>query len=247
MNLENKVAVVTGGSRGIGRAIALKLASMGADVAINYRSNEQEAIEVCNQIKEMGQNCVAYKCDVSDFSQSEEMINNVVSDLGRVDVLVNNAGITKDTLVMRMKEDDFDRVIDVNLKGTFNCSKHVSRIMMRQKSGRIINISSVVGVAGNAGQVNYSASKAGVIGVTKSMAKELATRGVTVNAVAPGYIQTDMTAVLDDKVKDKIKSSIPMQKLGDESDVANLVGFLTSEDAKYITGQVINVDGGMLM
>lgn len=245
--LKGKTAVVTGAARGIGRAIALLLAKNGANLVINYRSSDKAINELAEEIKSFGVSCQVVQGDVSNFDDAKNIIETAVSTFGTLDILVNNAGITKDGLLMRMKEDDFDSVISVNLKGAFNCIKHASSIMLKQKSGRIINISSVVGITGNAGQVNYSASKAGVIGMTKSTAKELASRGITVNAVAPGFIVTDMTEVLSDKVKDQIKLTIPLKKLGEAEDVANLVVFLASERAKYITGQVINVDGGMVM
>lgn len=243
----NKVALITGASRGIGRACALKLASLGYDVVINYSGQESRAIEVATECKKFGVDSMIYKCDVSNYNDVEEMIKNIIAKYSRIDCLVNNAGITKDTLLLKMSEDDFDKVIDVNLKGAFNCLKHVSRIMLKQKSGRIISLSSVVGVSGNAGQVNYAASKAGIIGMTKSAAKELASRGITVNAIAPGYIETDMTNVLSDDIKEKITKQIPLNRLGKPEDIANAVGFLASDDASYITGQVLHVCGGMLM
>lgn len=245
--IDGKVAIVTGASRGIGRAIALKLAKLGFNIVINYRNSIEAVENFLNEIKTFGVEVLAIKGDVSNFEEMDRMFNEVMDKFGRVDVLVNNAGITKDTLLMRMKEEDFDQVIDINLKGTFNCLRKVTPIMMKQKSGRIVNISSVVGVAGNAGQVNYAASKSGVLGMTKSLAKEVGSRGITVNAVAPGFINTDMTDVLSDKIKEGIKNNIPLRKFGEAEDVANLVAFLCSEEAAYITGQVINVDGGMLM
>lgn len=245
--IDGKVAIVTGASRGIGRAIALKLAKLGFNIVINYRNSIEVVENFLNEIKTFGVEALAIKGDVSNFEEMDRMFNEVMDKFGRVDVLVNNAGITKDTLLMRMKEEDFDQVIDINLKGTFNCLRKVTPIMMKQKSGRIVNISSVVGVAGNAGQVNYAASKSGVLGMTKSLAKEVGSRGITVNAVAPGFINTDMTDVLSDKIKEGIKNNIPLRKFGEAEDVANLVAFLCSEEAAYITGQVINVDGGMLM
>lgn len=247
LNFEGKSVLVTGGSRGIGRAIAIAFAKNGADVAINYTSNEAAALEVSKEIEALGKTCKIIKCDVSDFENATKMVEDVVAEFGKIDILVNNAGITKDGLLMRMKEEDFDNVIDVNLKGTFNCAKHASAIMLKQRFGKIINMTSVVGIAGNAGQVNYAASKAGVIGLTKSLAKELGSRGITVNAVAPGFINTDMTASLSEKVKEEASKNIPLKRLGDPEDVANLVGFLASDAANYITGQVINVDGGMVM
>ncbi|MFA9397075.1 MAG: 3-oxoacyl-[acyl-carrier-protein] reductase [Clostridiaceae bacterium] len=245
--LEGKTALVTGGSRGIGRAIAIKLAKMGANIVINYTSNEDKAIKVKQEIENFNVKVMIIKADVSKFNEAQDLVKTTNEKFGSLDILVNNAGITKDNLLMRMKEEDFDRVIDVNLKGAFNLIKHASSIMLKQKSGRIINISSVVGVIGNAGQANYAASKAGVIGLTKSAARELASRGITVNAVAPGFINTDMTEKLPEKIKDAMLSNIPLKSFGEASDIANLVGFLSTDEAKYITGQVINVDGGMVM
>ncbi|EHK2355353.1 MAG: 3-oxoacyl-[acyl-carrier-protein] reductase [Clostridium perfringens] len=245
--LKDKVAIVTGGTRGIGRAIALKLADHGANIVINYRNSDKEAEELKAILEEKGVKVLTVKCDISNFEDSKNLMDKCKEVFGKMDILVNNAGITKDTLIMRMKEEDFDNVIDVNLKGTFNCAKHASAIMLKQRFGKIINMTSVVGIAGNAGQVNYAASKAGVIGLTKSLAKELGSRGITVNAVAPGFINTDMTASLSEKVKEEASKNIPLKRLGDPEDVANLVGFLASDAANYITGQVINVDGGMVM
>lgn len=245
--LKDKVAIVTGGTRGIGRAIALKLADHGANIVINYRNSDKEAEELKAILEEKGVKVLTVKCDISNFEDSKNLMDKCKEVFGKIDILVNNAGITKDTLIMRMKEEDFDNVIDVNLKGTFNCAKHASAIMLKQRFGKIINMTSVVGIAGNAGQVNYAASKAGVIGLTKSLAKELGSRGITVNAVAPGFINTDMTASLSEKVKEEASKNIPLKRLGDPEDIANLVGFLASDAANYITGQVINVDGGMVM
>lgn len=245
--LKDKVAIVTGGTRGIGRAIALKLADNGANIVINYRNSDKEAEELKAILEEKGVKVLTVKCDISNFEDSKNLMDKCKEVFGKIDILVNNAGITKDTLIMRMKEEDFDNVIDVNLKGTFNCAKHASAIMLKQRFGKIINMTSVVGIAGNAGQVNYAASKAGVIGLTKSLAKELGSRGITVNAVAPGFINTDMTASLSEKVKEEASKNIPLKRLGDPEDVANLVGFLASDASNYITGQVINVDGGMVM
>lgn len=245
--LKDKVAIVTGGTRGIGRAIALKLADKGANIVINYRNSDKEAEELKSILEGKGVKVLTVKCDISNFEDSKDLMDKCKEVFGKIDILVNNAGITKDTLIMRMKEEDFDNVIDVNLKGTFNCAKHASAIMLKQRFGKIINMTSVVGIAGNAGQVNYAASKAGVIGLTKSLAKELGSRGITVNAVAPGFINTDMTASLSEKVKEEASKNIPLKRLGDPEDVANLVGFLASDAANYITGQVINVDGGMVM
>ena len=242
-----KAAIVTGGSRGIGAAIAKSLAADGFDVAIIYQGSKERAESLAEEIKATGKNAIAIQCDVSSLEQVEKMTAEVLEKLGSVDVLVNNAGKTKDGLIMRMTEEDFDSIINTNLKGAFNCTKAVTPIMMKARSGRIVNISSVVGVTGNAGQANYAASKAGIIGLTKSAAKELATRGITVNSVAPGYVKTDMTEVLSDKVKEAILAQIPMKKCAEPEDIANVVSFLCSDKASYVTGQVINVDGGMVM
>ena len=247
MNLTGKVTLVTGASRGIGRQIALTLAGYGATVIVNYNGSAAKAEKVVNEITANGGMAESMQCSVSDFEKSKEMIDGIVKKYGRLDILVNNAGITKDNLIMKMSEDDFDAVIATNLKGAFNCIKHVSRQMLKQKGGRIINISSVSGVMGNAGQANYAASKAGIIGLTKSAAKELASRGITVNAIAPGFIKTDMTDVLSDKVKENISASIPMGSMGTAEDVAKAAAFLASDGARYITGQVLRVDGGMAM
>ena len=245
--LKGKTAVVTGASRGIGRAIAIKLAKLGANIVVNYRNSVEAVQEVVKEIEALGVKALAVQCDISNFSDVESMMKQSMAEFGSIDILVNNAGITKDGLLMRMKEEEFDSVIDINLKGAFNCTRHVSAIMLKQRSGRIINISSVSGLTGNAGQVNYSSAKAGIVGMTKAVAKELASRGVTCNAVAPGYIQTDMTEGLSDKVKETIMNNIPLKRLGSAEDVASTVAFLASEEASYITGQVINVDGGMVM
>ncbi|MFL0270203.1 3-oxoacyl-[acyl-carrier-protein] reductase [Candidatus Clostridium radicumherbarum] len=245
--LTGKVAVVTGAGRGIGKAIALKLANEGASIVVNYRSSEKEANELVEEIREKGGIAECVQGDVSFLEDAEKVIKFAAEKFGRLDILVNNAGITRDTLLLRMKEEDFDKVLQVNLKGVFNCTKHASAIMLKQKSGRIINISSVVGLIGNAGQANYAAAKAGIIGFTKSIAKEIGARGITVNAIAPGFITTDMTDVLSDKVKEKLIENIPLKKLGSPEDIANCVAFLVSDYASYITGQVINVDGGMVM
>ncbi|WP_317628903.1 MULTISPECIES: 3-oxoacyl-[acyl-carrier-protein] reductase [Clostridium] len=243
--LTGKNAIVTGASRGIGRAIAIKLADLGANVVLNYRSDINSVNEVVKEIESKGVKAVAIQGDISKFEDAKKIVDEAMEKLGSIDILVNNAGITKDTLLMRMKEEEFDNVIEVNLKGVFNCTKHVVPIMMKQRSGKIINISSVVGLSGNAGQSNYAAAKAGIIGFTKSVAKEIASRGITVNAVAPGFIATDMTGVLSDKVKENIKNNIPLKRVGDAKDIANTVAFLSSNMASYITGQVISVDGGM--
>lgn len=245
--LEGKIAVVTGGSRGIGREIALTLAGYGATVVVNYNGSKEKAQEVVDAIKSQGKEAIAIKASVSDNKEVESMIKEVMDQFGRIDILVNNAGITKDNLMMKMTEEDFDAVIDTNLKGTFYCMKQVYRIMLKQRYGRIINMSSVTGVIGNAGQVNYAASKAGVIGMTKSLARELGSRGITVNAVAPGFIETEMTDVLSDKVKEEIANQIPLKRMGAVKDVAETVAFLASDKASYITGQVLHVDGGMAM
>ena len=245
--LEGKIALVTGASRGIGRQIALTLAAQGGAVIVNYNGSAAKAEEVVEEIEKAGGKAEAIQCNVSDFESCKSMMEDIVSRYGRLDILVNNAGITRDNLIMKMSEEDFDAVIQTNLKGVFNCIKHISRQMIKQKAGRIINISSVSGVLGNAGQANYCAAKAGVIGLTKCMARELASRGITVNAVAPGFIRTDMTDVLKDNVKEAIIATIPMKTFGETEDVANTVAFLASDAARYITGQVISVDGGMAM
>lgn len=247
--MENgKVALVTGAARGIGKEIAIKLAKEGYNVAINYRTKTDELEALKSEIeKDFGVKCALVQGDVSIFEEAEKMVKETIEQLGKIDVLVNNAGITKDGLFMRMSKEDFEKVIDINLMGTFNVTRNVIPLMIKQRSGRVINISSVVGVAGNAGQTNYSASKAGIIGFTKSLAREVASRNILVNAVAPGFIATDMTSVLNDNQKENINSQIPLKRMGTAEDVANLVKFLASDDSSYITGQVINVDGGMVM
>lgn len=245
--LEGKIAVVTGASRGIGRQIAVTMAKEGAYVIVNYNGSAAKAEEVVKEIEAAGGQAEAVQCNVSDYGAAEEFLKNVIAKHKRIDILVNNAGITRDNLLMKMSEEEFDAVIDTNLKGAFNCIKHVSRQMLKQKSGRIINISSVSGVMGNAGQANYCASKAGMIGLTKSVARELGSRGITVNAIAPGFIDTEMTAVLSDDVKKAMGDQIPLKKFGTTQDIADAAVFLASDRAKYITGQVLCVDGGMAM
>ncbi|MSU01489.1 3-oxoacyl-[acyl-carrier-protein] reductase [Tissierella pigra] len=247
MSLKDKVALVTGGSRGIGKEIALELARNGVNVGITYVSNEEKAKEVIDEIKSHGVKGIAIKTNVSIEEDVLQMIKSMEEELGTIDILVNNAGVTKDNLIIRMKEEDWDEIMNVNLKGAFLTTKAVARIMMKKRYGKIINITSVVGIIGNAGQGNYSASKAGVIGFTKSMAKELASRGIRVNAIAPGFIETDMTEVLKEDIKETMLKSIPLNTFGNPKDIANLVVFLASEKSDYITGQVINVDGGMVM
>lgn len=245
--INDKVAIVTGASRGIGAAIAKKLAGLGATVIVNYAGSKDKADMVVREIAEKGGRAIAKKCDISNYGMCQEFIKDVNDEFGSVDILVNNAGITKDGLCMAMKEEDFDAVINTNLKGTFNCIRFVSRIMVKQKAGKIINMASVSGVTGNAGQVNYSSAKAGVIGMTRSVAKELASRNINVNAVAPGFIKTDMTDKLSDKVKEEAVKQIPLGRFGRSEEVANLVAFLAGDDSDYITGQVFNIDGGMVM
>ena len=245
MKLEGKVALITGASRGIGRATALKFAAEGAKVAINFAGNTQKAEEVKNLIESNGGEALLVQGDVSDFAKVGEIVEKVVETWGRIDILVNNAGITRDNLLLKMSEKDFDDVIATNLKGVFNATKAVTKLMMKQREGRIVNLSSVVGLIGNISQANYSAAKAGIIGFTKSVAKELASRNVTVNAVAPGFISTDMTDALSDKVKEESMKLIPLGRLGQPEDIANTIEFLVSDRAAYITGQVICVDGGM--
>lgn len=242
--LKGKTAIVTGAAKGIGREIALALAREGAYVAINYNGSAGKAEETVRKIREAGGKAEAFRCDVSDFTASEEMVKQILAKRGQVDILVNNAGITRDGLIMRMSEEDFDRVVDVNLKGCFHMIRHLSRQFLKQKSGKIINISSISGVLGNAGQANYAASKAGIIGLTKSVSRELACKGICVNAIAPGFIHTEMTEVLSDSVKEAAQKQIPMGHFGKPEDIAELAVFLASEKADYITGQVICVDGG---
>lgn len=247
MLLDGKIALVTGASRGIGRAIAVKLAEAGATVAVNYAGNAQAAEETKALIEAKGQKALLLQADVADGEAVEAMVQQVVEAFGRIDILVNNAGITRDGLLMRMKEADWDDVMRTNLKGVYNCTKAAIKRMVKQRSGRIVNMSSVVGLTGNAGQANYAAAKAGVIGFTKATAKELAARGITVNAVAPGFIETDMTAVLSEAVKENLRKGIPLARLGSPEDIAGATLFLVSDAASYITGQTLHVDGGMVM
>ena len=247
MLLDGKTALVTGASRGIGRAIALRLAAEGASVAINYAGNTAKAAETKAAIEAVGGKAALFQADVSDSAQVERMVAAVTEMFGTIDILVNNAGITRDGLLMRMKEEDFDAVLDTNLKGIFHVTKAVSKLMMKKRAGRIVNMASVVGILGNAGQTNYAAAKAGVIGFTKSAAREFAARGITVNAVAPGFIATDMTAAMPEKAKEATLAAIPLRRMGEPEDVANAVAFLVSDQASYITGQVVKVDGGMVM
>ncbi len=243
--LTGKIALVTGAGRGIGREIALTLAEYGADVIVNYNGSKEKAWEVVEKIRMMGRKAVAVQCSVADYEACGQMITDMLAEFGRIDILVNNAGITRDNLMIRMTEEDFDAVIDTNLKGTFNTMKHMYRPFLRQKAGRIINLSSVSGILGNAGQANYAASKAGVIGLTKSMARELASRNITVNAVAPGFIDTDMTQAMTDTAREAAVAQIPLKRVGTTRDIAEAVAFLASDKAAYITGQVLSVDGGM--
>lgn len=247
MSFQGKVAVVTGGSRGIGRAIAIRLGGLGAKVLINYTANEKAALETREIIEKSGGTASIHSFDVSSCQSVQSFFSQALEDLGRVDILVNNAGITRDSLVVRMKEEDWDRVLDVNLKGAFNCIRAVAKAMMKQRAGRIINISSVIGVMGNTGQANYSASKAGLIGLTRSVSRELAPRGISVNAIAPGYIESDMTATIPEEARKTLSAQIPLGRLGTPEDVADVAEFLASDRASYITGQVIHVNGGMFM
>lgn len=242
-----KVAFITGATRGIGKEIALTLAKEDYNIAINYRNENEELKSTVKEIEEIGSKCLALKGDVSSYEDAEKNVKDIINEFSRIDVLINNAGITRDMLLMRMKKDDFEDVINTNLVGTFNITKNVIPYMIKAKTGRVVNVASVVGVSGNAGQTNYSASKAGIIGFTKSLAKEVASRNILVNAVAPGFIETTMTAVLKNEVKEEIEKTIPLKRIGTPKDVANVVKFLVSEDSAYITGQVINIDGGMLM
>lgn len=243
--LTGKIALVTGASRGIGRAVALKLSDVGAKVAINFAGNLEKAEEVKAEIESRGGEAVLAQGKIDNFEVANDIVKKIVETWGTVDILINNAGITRDNLLLKMSEADFDDVIATNLKGVFNCTKAVTRIMIKNRSGKIVNMSSVVALIGNAGQANYAAAKAGIIGFTKSVAKELAPRGITVNAIAPGFIDTDMTAKLPEKIREETLNKIPLGKFGNPEDVANLAAFLVSEQASYITGQIINVDGGM--
>jgi len=243
--LDGKVAVITGASRGIGRAVAMKLASLGAVVVINYNGSKERAEEVKREIEAGGGSADIYQCDVSDYGKCETFIQDVIREHGHIDILVNNAGVTRDGLLMKMSEEAFDQVISTNLKGAFNTIRFASRQMLKQRSGRIINMSSVVGVTGNAGQANYSASKAGIIGLTKATAREVASRGITVNAIAPGMIATDMTDAMTQEAREKMTEAIPLGRMGTPEDVANMAVFLASPKSDYITGQVFAVDGGM--
>ena len=244
---EKKIALITGAARGIGKQIALKYAINGYNIALNYVSDSTDIKALEEEFLSFGIEVLLVKADVSNYLECEQMVKKAIDKFGKIDVLVNNAGITKDGLIAMMKEETFDKVIDINLKGTFNVVRNVVPFMMKKRNGSIVNISSVVGVCGNAGQSNYSASKAGIIGFTKSLAKELAARNIRVNAVAPGFIDTDMTSVLKDQVKDSINAQIPLKRMGEAKEVANVVYFLSSDESSYITGQVINVDGGMVM
>jgi len=243
--IKNQVVIVTGGSRGIGRAVCVRLAKEGVHIVLNYTANIEAAKETAEACRKEGVKAIIVQADVSKSEDCERLFSEALTITGRVDILVNNAGITKDGLIIRMKEEDFDAVIDVNLRGAFLCMKNAAKIMMKQRYGRIINMSSVIGIRGNAGQVNYAASKAGIIGMTKSLAKELASRGVTVNAVAPGMIETDMTNILSEKIKEEVVKEIPVQYMGKPEDVAEAVAFFAKEEASYVTGQVLCIDGGM--
>ena len=243
----SKVALITGAARGIGKEIAMTLAEAGFDIALNYRTKTDELVDLKNRIEENKVKCLLVQGDVSKFEDTERITKETIDEFGKIDVLVNNAGITKDGLLMRMSEEDFRKVTDINLVGTFNVTRNVIPYMVKQKSGRIINVSSVVGVTGNAGQTNYAASKAGIIGFTKSLAKEVASRNILVNAVAPGFIDTDMTKVLSDSINEGINTQIPLKRMGTSREIAKVIKFLASEDSSYITGQVINIDGGMVM
>jgi 3-oxoacyl-[acyl-carrier protein] reductase len=248
MGLSGKVALITGSARGIGKAIALELANHGAKIVINDILPKNEIDKTLEEISKSGDQAIGIRADITIFEEVESMVKEIINKFGKIDILVNNAGIIRDSLLIRMKEEDWDAVININLKGTFNCSKTVAKYMIRQKSGgKIVNISSVIGLVGNIGQANYAASKAGIIGLTKSIAKELALRNINVNAIAPGFIETDMTKRLSEKVRKDLQQQIPLKRLGTVKDIAKVVYFLVSDNANYITGQVINVDGGMVM
>lgn len=247
MMLTDKIALVTGASRGIGRQIALTFAGYGATVIVNYNGSKEKAEEVVSEIRKNGGQAESFQCSVADEEACQAMISHILETYGRLDILVNNAGITRDNLLMKISETDFDTVMDTNLKGTFHTIKHTYRSFLKQRSGRIINLTSVTGLLGNAGQANYAASKAGVIGLTKSVARELASRGVTVNAIAPGFIDTEMTQAMSDAAKEATVAQIPMKKVGETIDIAEMAAFLASDKAKYITGQILSVDGGMHM
>lgn len=242
-----KTALITGATRGIGKQIAITLAQAGYDIAINYRKENEELKNTKQEIEQTGAKCLTLQGDVSNYEDCEKIAKEIIQEYGKIDILVNNAGITKDTLLMRMKKEDFEDVINVNLVGTYNMTKNIIPYMMKNRTGRIINISSVVGISGNAGQANYAASKAGIIGFTKSLAKEVGSRNILVNSIAPGFIETAMTDVLKEEIKEEIAKTIPLKRMGQAQDVANVVKFLASEESSYITGQVIHVDGGMLM
>lgn len=244
---ENKVAVITGGTTGIGKEIALELAKNGYNIAINYRNETDTMNDLKQEIESNNVKCIFVRADVSNFEETENMVKEIINEFGKIDVLVNNAGITQDGLIMRMKKESFDQVVNINLGGTFNVTRNVVPYMVKQRSGRIINVSSVVGITGNAGQSNYAASKAGIIGLTKSLAKELSSRGILVNAIAPGFIETKMTDKLGENVKQSILEQIPLGRMGEPKEVAKVVKFLASDDSSYITGQVIHIDGGMLI
>ncbi|MDI6892441.1 MAG: 3-oxoacyl-[acyl-carrier-protein] reductase [Actinomycetota bacterium] len=244
--LEGKVAVVTGSARGIGRAICLKLAQLGADVVVNAVSSEEMALGLVKEIKGMGRKAIFVKANIANVAEARKLMDETVEKFGKIDILVNNAGITRDNLILRMKEEEWDAVLNVNLKGTFNCVQAATKYMIKQRQGAIVNIASIIGIAGNAGQANYSASKAGIIGLTKTIARELASRGIRANAIAPGFIETDMTRRLSEEVRERLIKQIPLTRLGSPEDVANLVAFLASEESSYITGEVIKVDGGMI-
>lgn len=246
VSLEGKIALVTGGARGIGKEIALVLAKEGANIAL-CDINLEEAEKTAKEIQELGRDSIAFKADVADLGQVQDMVDKILDKFKRLDILINNAGITRDGLILRMSEEDWDKVIAVNLKGCFVCTKVVSKVMLKQRSGKIVNLASIIGIMGNAGQANYAASKAGIIGLTKSVAKELASRGVCVNAIAPGFINTEMTAKLSEETKKNMLLNIPLRRLGEPKDVANLALFLSSENSSYITGQVVSIDGGMSM